>query len=99
MSTKNETETKEKITLELPGKYNVIIHNDNVTPFGFVIEILVNIFKYDREKAAELAYDIHDKGKGIAGTYIKSIAEAKVVLVRDVALKSNYPLSITLEKA
>ena len=99
MSTKSETEVKEKITTELPGKYNVIIHNDNITPFGFVIEILINIFKYDREKAAELTFDIHNNGKGIAGTYIKSVAEAKVVLVRDVALKSNYPLSVTLEKA
>lgn len=98
MDTQENTVTKEKIITELPSKYNVILHNDDVTPMGFVVEILVNIFTMDRQKAVELMLEIHHKGKGIAGTYIKSIAESKVTIVRDVALKSNYPLSVTIEK-
>lgn len=99
MSTKKETNVIEKIITELPGKYNVIIHNDEITPMGFVVEILVNIFSFDRAKAVELMLEIHQKGQGIAGTYIKSIAESKVTLVRDVAIKADYPLNITIEKA
>jgi ATP-dependent Clp protease adaptor protein ClpS len=52
----------------------------------------------ERQKAVELMMEIHQNGKGIAGTYIKSIAEAKIILVREVAVKSNYPLNVTLEK-
>lgn len=99
MSTQKETNVIEKINTELPGKYNVIFHNDDITPMGFVVEILVNIFSFDRQKAVELMLEIHQKGKGVAGTYIKSIAEAKVTLVRDVSLKADYPLNVTIEKA
>jgi ATP-dependent Clp protease adaptor protein ClpS len=99
MSTKKETNVIEKIITELPGKYNVIFHNDEVTPMGFVVEILVNIFSFERAKAVELMLEIHQKGKGVAGTYIKSIAESKATLVRDVALKASYPLTVTIEKA
>jgi ATP-dependent Clp protease adaptor protein ClpS len=99
MNTQKETNVIEEVITELPGKYNVIFFNDDVTPMGFVVEILVNIFSFERTKAVELMLEIHQKGKGIAGTYIKSIAEAKVVLVRDVALKANYPLNAIIEKA
>lgn len=99
MNTQKETNVIEKIDIQLPGKYNVIFHNDDVTPMGFVVEILVNIFSFNRQKAVELMLDIHHNGKGIAGTYVKSIAEAKVTLVRDVALKAEYPLNVTIEKA
>lgn len=99
MNTKKETNVIEKISTELPGKYHVILHNDDVTPMGFVVEILVNIFSFDRQKAVELMLEIHTKGKGIAGTYIKSIAESKTTLVRDVSFKADYPLNVTIEKA
>lgn len=98
MNSQNETHVVEKIKTELPSKYNVVFHNDDVTPMGFVVEILVNIFSMERQKAVELMMEIHQNGKGIAGTYIKSIAEAKIILVREVAVKSNYPLNVTLEK-
>lgn len=99
MNTQKETNVIEKTTTELPGKYNVILHNDDITPMGFVVEILVNIFSKNRQEAITLMLQIHNEGKGVAGTYIKSIAESKVTLVRDVALKAEYPLSITIEKA
>ena len=98
MEQQTENITKEKIKIELPGRYNVIIHNDDITPMGFVVEILHNIFNMEREKAFTVMMEIHEKGKGIAGTYIKSIAEAKAALVRDVAMKAEYPLNVTIEK-
>lgn len=94
-----EAITKEEIITKLPSKYHVILKNDDVTPMGFVVEILVNIFNFDRQKAIELMLDIHTKGSGIAGTYIKSIAESKVTLVREVAVKAEYPLNVTMEQA
>lgn len=99
MNTKRETNVIEKINIELPGKYNVIFFNDDITPMGFVVEILVNIFSFDRAQAVEVMLKIHQNGKSVVGTYIKSIAESKVTLVRDVALKADYPLNVTIEKA
>ena len=43
---------------------------------------------------------IHTEGKGVAGTYTRSIAESKVVLTREIAEKAGYSeFRVTMEKA
>ena len=42
--------------------------------------------------------EIHHTGSGVAGVYIKSIAESKVTMVREISIKANYPLTVTMEK-
>lgn len=95
----SETSTCERTSVLPPGKYNVIFHNDDETPMVFVVVILKDIFGYDDERATNLMWEVHEKGKGIAGTYIKSIAETKTNLVRDAARAKGYPLKVTVEKA
>lgn len=91
---------KDSTTVELPGKYNIIMHNDDYTPMGFVVEILVGVFKKERSDAIGLMLKIHTEGKGVAGTYTKSIAESKVVLTREIAEKAGYnEFRVTMEKA
>lgn len=98
--TDTATIVKDMTTVELPGKYNVIMHNDDYTPMGFVVEILVGVFKKERSDAIELMLKIHSDGKGVAGTYTKSIAESKVVLTREIAEKAGYnEFRVTMEKA
>lgn len=92
-----ESAVQERVKVEKPHLYNVIFHNDDETPMGFVVEMLVNVFDMDREAAAKLMMDIHTSGKGIAGTYIKSIAEMKVMMVRRCAEEAHYPLLVTME--
>ncbi len=94
------TVVKDRTTIEMPGKYNVIMHNDDVTPMGFVVEILVGVYKKERTDAIELMLKIHNEGKGVAGTYPKSIAEAKLILTREIAEKAGYDeFRVTMEKA
>lgn len=98
--TDTATAVKDKTTVELPGKYNIIMHNDDVTPMGFVVEVLVNVFKKERADAIELMLKIHCEGKGVAGTYPKSIAESKIMLTREIAEKAGYDeFKVTMEKA
>lgn len=97
--TESATTTKEIATVEKPHKYHVIMHNDDFTPMGFVVEILVGIFNKQRTDAIELMLIIHGEGKGIAGTYTKSIAEAKLLKTREVAEKAGFDeFKVTLEK-
>lgn len=98
MSNQSETNVIEKIETKLPSLYKVIFFNDDVTPMGFVVEILCNVFKKSKEDAIKLMLEIHHSGSGIAGVYIKSIAEAKVTMVREISIKANYPLTVTMEK-
>ena len=76
----------------------MIFHNDDETPMGFVVGILENIFNMEQESAVKLMMDIHTSGKGIAGVYVKSIAEMKVMLVRHCAEEAHYPLLVTMEQ-
>lgn len=59
--------TKEKIKTEewiedIFGK-NLVVHNDDVNTFDWVIESLIEICRHTWEQAAQCAYIIHFKGK------------------------------------
>lgn len=98
METCEATKKKEQIILEEPKKWKVIFWNDNVTPMGLVVEILMNIFNYDKEKSVLLMLEVHHKGSSVVGTYYKSIAETKKNLSLEMSKKLGYPLKVTIEQ-
>jgi ATP-dependent Clp protease adaptor protein ClpS len=97
MSTKLEDSQKEKLKEEVPKKYKVIFHNDDYTPFEFVIFILIDYFSKDESEAFQIAKNIHNDGKGIAGVFTKDIAETKSVQVNFIAQQNEFPLLSTIE--
>ncbi len=42
---------------------NLVVHNDEVNTFDWVIETLIDICKHSQEQAEQCAYIIHNKGK------------------------------------
>ena len=42
--------------------------------------------------------DVHEKGRGIAGTYSYEVAEQKCVEAITEARRNGFPLDVTLEK-
>lgn len=54
-----ETDVLEAIGLE----NKIIIHNDEVNTFDWVIDTLVEVCKHSHEQAEQCAYIIHHKGK------------------------------------
>lgn len=98
MATSTDVIEENKTKLKEPGKWAVVVHNDDVTPMDFVVELLYYVFKMDLAKATELMLKIHTEGKGVAGIYNYEIAEQKyseaLVLIR----LSNQHLKITLEE-
>ncbi len=89
-----ETTTK----VQLPGQYMVIMHNDDKTTFDFVIFILSSVFNKTQEEAADIAADIHEKGKGVAGgPYSREVAEEKIEDTVQTARHYGFPLQVTLE--
>jgi len=91
---KKKTSAKEP---KEPGKYNVIVLNDDKTPVEFVIALLVTVFKHDQERATQTTLEIHHKGSGIAGTYNYEIAEQKVLDGTKMARANNFPLVLKAE--
>ena len=76
-----ETAPKEKAdtdtrTKKLPP-YNVIILNDEVHTFDYVIELLTKLFHHSLKTAIDLTWRIHLSGKAVVYTTHKEKAELK----------------------
>lgn len=59
------TKTEEKITKKSVTKRerSLIVYNDDVNTFDFVIESLITVCKHEREQAEQCTYIIHYTGK------------------------------------
>ena len=82
---------------EKPGKFAVILHNDDFTPMEFVVYVLQEIFHHPSERAEQIMLSVHKEGMGIAGVYRLEIAEQKAHETADCAKENQYPLKITIE--
>ena len=94
---KIQSNIKSLLTVGEPKQYYVIMHNDDKTPFDFVVDILVGLFNHDKDTAAELAHKIHTDEKAIVGMYNLEIAEQKVEETVKASRVANYPLSVSIE--
>ena len=82
---------------DLEGMWRVLIHNDPITTFEFVIRILQTIFGRNSMQAEQIAMRTHVHGIGYVGSYGKSDAEKRVAKARFAAQIEGFPLQITTE--
>ena len=88
-------DTERRTALEPP--YRVIIHNDDVTPFDFVIGILRTVFLLDGLHAVQVAYTAHYHGSAHVQTLPKSEAVRRTGKAQMTARLNKYPLLFTIE--
>jgi len=93
------TKQRQTSTLKEPGMYKVVFYNDDVTPMDFVVQILIELFKHNKERASSIMQQIHQNGSGVAGTYPYEIAEQKGVETTVIARESGYPLQVKIDPA
>jgi|SRR6056300_949574 len=93
-----QSSTISRTDLRFPSSYNVVFINDDYTPMDFVIQVLVEIFDKSLEDAKQITLDVHEKGKGIAGTYNFELAEQKKAETVNVSRNNGHPLSVVVEK-
>lgn len=92
-----EKKIKTTNKLKEPGKFKVIVCNDDTTPIEFVIAMLISVFRHDEGSALVLTLKIHTQGNAIAGTYSFEVAEQKAVDGTNLARAHGYPLIIKVE--
>ena len=100
MTTAVEEMTITRVNTTVPSFYNVVLHNDDATPFDFVIGILTNLFYHSIEQANIITNNIHNTGFGVAGgPYTKEVAEEKLASVSKLSKINGFPLKVTLERS
>ncbi|MCB0119190.1 MAG: ATP-dependent Clp protease adaptor ClpS [Anaerolineales bacterium] len=93
-----EIQIIEETDTELEPLYTVIIHNDEVTPMDFVVEVLKQIFFLGNDRAAEVMLTAHIKGSAYVQTLPRIEAEKRVQRAHQAAGAEGYPLTFTIER-
>lgn len=99
MSSTPVLEKRKQTTKQIkePGKFKVIVCNDDVTTMEFVVIMLMTVFRYDQSRAIDLTVSIHQKGSAIAGIFPYEIAEQKTIDATNMARLQGFPLIIKVE--
>ena len=90
-----ETTVDQEVALEPP--WRVIVHNDDVTPYDFVIQVLISIFKLSAEIAEHVTLTAHVTGRALVVARPRREAETLVAKAHFAARLEDYPLTFTLE--
>lgn len=82
---------------KLSPRYRVLIHNDDITPMDFVVDVLTGIFGLAVDRAIDVMMEAHHKGVALVITEPLERAEFHVDQARSLARGRSYPLSFSIE--
>lgn len=88
-------DTEQLAAIEPP--FRVFIHNDDVTPYDFVVIVLQRFFDLTPLEAEQVTYAAHVSGLAYVTTLPKSEAEKRVGQAHFAAGLEGYPLTFTIE--
>lgn len=94
---REETQTKRQ------PPYAVVLHNDDVNGFDFVVGVLRKIFNYGFIKALGITMQAHVTGRSVAWTGSLEVAELKADQIRscgpdpDAKDRGALPLRVSVE--
>jgi len=88
---------REKEQTEPEPLYRVIIHNDDITPMEFVIQILTATFQIPNPNAAHIMYTAHLNGNAYVQTLPKTEARRRINKAHFAARLEKYPLHFSME--
>jgi ATP-dependent Clp protease adaptor protein ClpS len=92
-----EQETVEE-TAHAP-QWKVLLLDDDVTTFEFVIALLVQLFGKPPPEAVRLTFEIHETGAALVTVTTFERAELYVEQVRSLARARGFPLQSVIEPA
>jgi ATP-dependent Clp protease adaptor protein ClpS len=92
-----EIERDEELEELFEPPYKVFVHNDDVTPFDFVITVLQRFFELDTFRAEAVTLGAHIEGMAYVATYPRIEALQRVGKAHFAAGLEGYPLTFTAE--
>ena len=82
---------------ELEPPYRVLVHNDDVTPFEFVIAVLRAVFRLSSYDARIVTTRAHFSGVAYVMTLPFDEAKHRVGQAHGLARSAGYPLTFSIE--
>lgn len=79
-------------------RWYVLIHNDDVTPFEYVIRMLLQLFLLSEEIAEHIANTAHSEGQAVVVVRPRNEAEHLVKVASARARLDGYPLTFSTEQ-
>ena len=92
-----EIQIIEETDTELEPLFQVIIHNDDVTPMDFVVHILKTCFYLSNPQSADIMLTAHVYGSAYVQTLAKSEAEKRISQAHAESNNAGYPLRLSME--
>jgi ATP-dependent Clp protease adaptor protein ClpS len=95
---REETAPRERKKPKRQPPYAVILHNDNLNGFDFVVGVLCKVFRYEVVKSYKLTMDAHTSGRSIVWSGMREVAELRADQIRacgpDPVAKANGALAL-----
>ena len=85
--------------LDLAPEWKVLLLNDEVTTFEFVLWLLTTLFRKSLPEAEEITWEIHETGSALVVVTSLERAELYVEQVRSLARPRGFPLVAEIEPA
>lgn len=84
---------------EVAPLWSVILHNDDVTPMDFVVDLLISLFGRPLAEAVVLMLEVHETGASTVCSCPQERAELYVEQVHSLARPRGFPLTASCEPA
>lgn len=99
MQSNIEIERKENTDLDetLSRRCRVLVHNDDITPYDFVIVVLVRFFKLPPHDAELVTWTAHYSGVAQVVVLPVNEAQRRVGQAHFAASLEGYPLTFSIE--
>jgi ATP-dependent Clp protease adaptor protein ClpS len=99
MRSDTDTRKQEDIDLDesLERGVRVLVHNDDVTPYDFVIAVLLRFFELDPADAEHITWTAHSKGVAQVAVLPQTDAQRRIGRAHFAAGLEGYPLTFTIE--
>lgn len=96
-----EQETRQdlewRVADSLSERARVLIYNDDITPYNYVVSILQTVFYCSRPDAERITYQAHTNGIAYVTTLPVEEAKYRVGKAHSMARAAGYPLTFTIE--
>lgn len=92
-----EIKVAEDTEAQLDPPSRVLLHNDDVTPYDFVVNVMRTVFEFSWPKAIAVTHAAHVRGIALVGVYPFEDAKYRVGQAHSLARAEGYPLTLTVE--